>query len=271
MPLGLDTRYFYSSGTRSRWSKIITYSYDHNGNLLSKNTGSPATTVQNTYNGLNQLVQTTVGGVSTNYAYDLNGLRSEKNDTTYLYDGNDLVLEMQDGAVVGRYMYGLALNSAVIDGEDIFYLRNAHGDVAMLTDMDGAIIKTYDYDAFGNEINPDPNDSNPLRYAGEYYDKETGTYYLRARYYDPVIGRFTQEDPHWNQSNMLYGDDPLKLNNYNYSPSLVAIIQSGNLYVYAMSNPVMYVNENGGQMAAIFLILKRWALRPFTHRTLGLK
>ena len=69
MPLGLDTRYFYSSGTRSRWSKIITYSYDHNGNLLSKNTGSPATTVQNTYNGLNQLVQTTVGGVKIYYDY----------------------------------------------------------------------------------------------------------------------------------------------------------------------------------------------------------
>ena len=44
---------------------------------------------------------------------------------------------------------------------------------------------------------------------------------------------------------MIYGDDPLKLNNYNYSPSLVAIIQSGNLYVYAMSNPVTYVDENG--------------------------
>ena len=44
---------------------------------------------------------------------------------------------------------------------------------------------------------------------------------------------------------MIYGDDPLKLNNYNYSPSLVAIIQSGNLYVYAMNNPVTYVDENG--------------------------
>ena len=70
---------------------------------------------------------------------------------------------------------------------------------------------------------------------------------------------------------MLYGDDPLKLNNYNYSPSLVAIIQSGNLYVYAMNNPITYVNENGGQMAAIFLVLGRRVLRLFTQRTLGLK
>ena len=44
---------------------------------------------------------------------------------------------------------------------------------------------------------------------------------------------------------MIYGDDPLKLNNYNYSPSLVAIIQSGNLYVYAMNNPVKYVDTDG--------------------------
>jgi hypothetical protein len=44
---------------------------------------------------------------------------------------------------------------------------------------------------------------------------------------------------------MLYGDDPLKLNNYNYSPSLVAIIQSGNLYAYCGNNPIMYVDESG--------------------------
>ena len=52
---------------------------------------------------------------------------------------------------------------------------------------------------------------------------------------------------------------------------LVAIIQSGNLYVYAMNNPITYVNENGGQMAAIFLVLGRRVLRLFTQRTLGLK
>ena len=44
---------------------------------------------------------------------------------------------------------------------------------------------------------------------------------------------------------MLYGDDPLKLNNYTYAPSLAAIIQSGNLYVYAMSNPTRYADPDG--------------------------
>ena len=36
---------------------------------------------------------------------------------------------------------------------------------------------------------------NPFRYSGEYFDEETGFYYLRARYYDPSIGRFLTEDP----------------------------------------------------------------------------
>ena len=42
---------------------------------------------------------------------------------------------------------------------------------------------------------PDSADPNPFRYCGEYFDRETGTYYLRARYYSPGTGRFTQEDP----------------------------------------------------------------------------
>ena len=52
----------------------------------------------------------------------------------------------------------------------------------------------YTYDAYGNQIT-DTADSNPFRYCGEYYDNETGFIYLRNRYYDPSIGRFTTEDP----------------------------------------------------------------------------
>jgi len=50
-----------------------------------------------------------------------------------------------------------------------------------LTDASGAVTRTYRYDAFGNELNQNPNDTNPFRYASEYYDGETGSIYLRAR------------------------------------------------------------------------------------------
>ena len=88
------------------------------------------------------------------------------------------------------------------------------------------------------EKDADPYDGNPWRYCGEYWDQETGTYYLRARYYDPVIGRFLAEDTHWNPGNMVYGDDPVKwneretdendplgLNTYTYKPDMFAIMQ----------------------------------------------
>jgi len=67
--------------------------------------------------------------------------------------------------------------------------------VVQLTDAAGTVTQTYDYDAFGNQKIENPADSNPFRYCGEYYDAETGTIYLRARYYDPSVGRFTRQDP----------------------------------------------------------------------------
>mgnify|MGYP002510913681 FL=1 len=59
----------------------------------------------------------------------------------------------------------------------------------------GEKIKEYNYDAYGNEIEQNPTDTNPYRYCSENYDTETGLIYLRARYYDPELGRFLTEDP----------------------------------------------------------------------------
>jgi len=63
-----------------------------------------------------------------------------------------------------------------------------------------------------------------MRYAGQMYDNESGLYYLRARYYDPRIGRFISEDTN-------KGD----INN----PS------SLNLYTYCWGNPLKYVDLDG--------------------------
>lgn len=130
------------------------------------------------------------------------------------------------------------------------------------------LTKSYEYDAFGVEKNPSDEDSNPFRYCGEYYDVETGTYYLRARYYDPRIGRFLSEDTHWNTSNRIYGDNPQKINEredklglktYSYAPQISAVMQSGNLYVYAVGNPVMYADEDG-EMAKLVKALIHGAI-----------
>ena len=61
-------------------------------------------------------------------------------------------------------------------------------------------------------------DRTPYRYCGEYHDTETGSVYLRARMYDPRIGRFRTEDP----------------------------ASSGmNWYIYCGNNPVMFIDPKG--------------------------
>jgi RHS repeat-associated protein len=126
-----------------------------------------------------------------------------------------------------------------------FYLYNAHGDVVQLVDEDGEILRTYEYDAFGNEKDPDGADTNYFRYCGQYFDIESGTYYLRARYYNPKNGRFTSEDTHWNINNMIYGDQAVKMAHGVLMPDIYAIMQSSNLYVYCGGNPLMFVDPTG--------------------------
>ena len=75
------------------------------------------------------------------------------------------------------------------------------------------------YDAFGQRIAGQENIPNRLRYNAQIEDDLTGLYYLRARYYNTGIGRFTQED-------VIYNDGL-------------------NLYAYCGSNPVMYADPRG--------------------------
>ncbi len=94
-----------------------------------------------------------------------------------------------------------------------------------LANSNGTIIKRYKYDAFGVEENPGIFDTNVFRYCGEYYDIETKTIYLRARYYDAETGRFTQQD--------------------GWSYAVPGFLLSLNLYTYCWNNPVSYIDPSG--------------------------
>ena len=102
----------------------------------------------------------------------------------------------------------------LIEGEGTdkqYYVTDPHGNVVQLTDESGNVIKTYEYDSFGNEVKPEKKDENPFRYCGEYYDKEIEEIYLRARYYQPKVGRFITRDTYTGES-----DEPLSLHLYTY-------------------------------------------------------
>ncbi len=172
-----------------------TYTYDHNGNQLRKKSGG-TTLESRQYNGLNQLTGLTAGSAAVAYAYNPSGLRAAKTvngtQTQYILDGENTILELS-GGLVRKYVRGQDLILSAIGGDTRYYLYNAHGDVTRLTDSAGNVVKSYEYDAFGNEKNPVPSDANPFRYCGEYQDLSSSLIYLRNRYYDPSIGRFISE------------------------------------------------------------------------------
>lgn len=283
-----------------------TYGYDDNGNQISSSTETiqPAVAGQqegfgasvsgqsadsskatiNQYDGFNQLIGTTVGDKTVTYTYDGDGLRGSKTvngaTTDHVWDGDQIALETDGfGNVTNKYLRGINLIAA---DEGLaarkYFNYNGHGDVTGLTDTSGNLTKSYDYDAFGNEKNIDPNDANVFRYSGEYYDKETGTIYLRARNYNPVDGRFTSEDSVWGKNiNLLkgyydwlelyYSDNKKTLEKlkeeekrYNVNDPL-----SLNLYTYCGNNPVLYVDPSGRDA---IIITDTHAVQGFGHTSI---
>lgn len=180
------------------------------------------------YNGFNQLMKLTRDAQTTKYQFRPDGLRHSKSSqggTVHIWDGQNLVAEYSgNGSMKARYLRGTNLIAQQIDANLYFYCYNTHGDVVQRTDQAGGILNTYEYDAFGNERDPDLVNANPFRYCGEYYDCESGSLYLRARYYDMRTGRFTSEDTVTGKEK-----DPLSLNRY----------------AYGHSNPLRYSDPSG--------------------------
>jgi RHS repeat-associated protein len=81
------------------------------------------------------------------------------------------------------------------------------------------VVNRYRYDPYGNPLAGTTEAvSNPWQYAAGYRDAETGFTKFGTRYYDPSVGRWTQQDPSG---------------------------QDANPYAYAGCNPVNSVDPSG--------------------------
>ncbi len=191
--------------------RIAGSTYDANGNTLTSGARSFG------WDSQNRLIS--AAGITM--AYDDDGNRVAKGATQHLVDDNNptglpqVVEELTGGNVVRSYTYGLDRISQrhFISGtwQTSFYSHDAHGDVRFLMDPVGAVTDTYDFDAWGNVVNQTGSTPNVFRYQGDQFDSETGLYYLRARYFDPLAGRFLSVDPLAGQGERPYlytGADP---------------------------------------------------------------
>ncbi len=107
-----------------------------------------------------------------------------------------LPLLIKDGTV--SYVYGTngdPIEQISARGGVFYYHQDHLGSTRMLTNSRGKEIATYRYGPYGNLTSSSGRVVNPLLFAGQYYDAESGLYYLRARYYSPITGQFLSVDP----------------------------------------------------------------------------
>ena len=165
--------------------------------------------------------------LTTQFAYNGDGVRTSKSvagDTTeYVVDlAATLPVVISDTEAV--YLYGLDI-IAQQQSERLYYVHDGLGSVRQLLDTAGQIETNYAYDPFGVPL-VGGEVYNPYQFTGEAWDGEVELLYLRARYYQPQVGRFITKDP-WT------GD--------TWKPGTL------NRYAYARNGPVNSTDPSGLQ------------------------
>ncbi|XOK62253.1 RHS repeat-associated core domain-containing protein [Paenibacillus elgii] len=221
-------------GTSSQFGEQYTYDSRGNRQTMQSSNSPNLNGASYRYDERNRLVQvTTDEGKNVAYRYNGDGLlyeRTENGQTVrYYYDGANIIAEgtVTNGsaALKARYIRGNGLAArADASGAKTYYLHNGHGDVVGLADGSGNILNQYTYDIWGNPLTVTEQVSQPFRYSGEFWDNNAHLQYLRARWYDPSVGRFMSQDTY-------EGDiaNPLSLN----------------LYTYVHNNPLRYTDPSG--------------------------
>jgi RHS repeat-associated protein len=146
--------------------------------------------------------------------------------TNYLVAGSiaQVLLEYDaNGVITAEYTYGIDLIRKQSANREGFYHTDALGSTRLITDNVGLVLDTYNYDAFGVNLNQTNTFANSFQFAGEQRDG-TGLDYLRARYYDSSLGRFISKDPYAGSITDPY---------------------SQHSYQYAHANPVRYTDPTG--------------------------
>lgn len=250
------TTYTYDENDRllseSTAGDVISYTFDDNGNTIRED-ANPNHSIDYSWDAENRLVGAVVsdsaGTMTISYSYNEEGLRVSSTidgvEINYLLDTTQpfaQVLEeyAADGTSLASYTYGNSIISQNQNGQEKYYLPDAHSGVRFLIDDQQGITDAYDYDGFGRLTGQSGNTYNNYLYRSEQFDPAINQYYQRARYYNQAIGRFSSVDP--------YGGD------INSPVSL-------HRYLYANNNPVTYSDPTGmftlvGMMVTVAIVVQ---------------
>jgi len=239
--------YTYDTNDRlqsERGASIADYTYDAAGNLLSH--GTPAGTTEYVYNDAGRMREARSAAEVNAYVYNADGLRVRSTRTQGVDSETTWILQDPSFEYAQSLEHWRSQNagprrvSAVFSFGDellsqtrfdangapstVWLQTDGFDSTRAATDASGSVIDQIDYDAFGNEIARSGSTAIEHLYRGEAFDPNVGFYYLRARWMDPRVGRFTQQDAFAG-----FGSDPMSLHKY----------------LYAHVNPVMNSDPSG--------------------------
>ena len=254
----------------SNWKDLLTafdgkaITYDANGNPTKYYNGGTMT-----WRNGRQLASYSLGGKTYNYEYDVNGLRTRKSNADggyteyYIIDGLAVAeRRYYSGGGVQytlRYLYDESNNPVGFGMQypnstrwtNYYFEKNVQGDVIGVYQKEGdgnsathILAARYSYDPYGNPtsmtngagtaVSQTSNTIaaiNPFRYRGYRYDGDTGLYYLRSRYYDPVSCRFVNADKYVSTGQGQLGH---------------------NMFAYCNNNPVRYDDPTGTKLDGLY-------------------